>query len=104
IATPARRAVWCGVVAARREPVVDAERASGRDDFLLRELDQRSVDLETSPSFDTRFGREIGQRLKGGDVLGAAIGIAAIVQRVDPDEDAVRAQALGPRPPERGKK
>ena len=47
-------------------------------------------------SFDPRLGRQIGHGFKGGDVFGAAIRIAGIVDRIHADEDVLATQDLGP--------
>ena len=41
-------------------------------------------------------GGEVGHVLVGGDVFGAAVGVAAVIQRVDVDENVARAEHLGP--------
>ena len=94
VAVPARDALGSGVVAADRRRVVDAELGASTDDLRLREVDQRCVDRESS-TFDRGAGREVGGRLEGLDELGTAIGVAAVVERVDADEHIARAPHLG---------
>ncbi len=48
-------------------------------------------------AFDAGTRREPRQRLERGEVLRAAVGVPAVVERVDANEDVVRAEHLGPR-------
>ncbi len=52
-------------------------------------------------ALDAGLGSEIGKRGKRRDVLGTAIGVAAVVQRIDTDEKVLGMQDLGPRQGER---
>ena len=54
------------------------------------------MDLESLRSLDAGSGREVGHRLVGRDVLGPAVRVAAVVERVDADEDVLGAERLGP--------
>ena len=47
-------------------------------------------------SLDARLGGQVGHALEGLDVLGPAVGVAAVVERVDADEDVAGLQRLGP--------
>ena len=57
--------------------------------------------LQPLRALDAGLGGEVRHPLEGVDVLGAAVGIAAVVERVDADEDVARAEHLGPRERER---
>src|SRR5262249_29480886 len=81
--------------AAVREPVVEAESDTAADDVRLAQRDERRVHAEAR-ALDAGARRQAGEALEGGDELGAAIGIARIVERVDADDDVVRAEDLGP--------
>ena len=48
-------------------------------------------------ALDRGLGGEVGHRLEGGDELGAAVGVAGVVDGVDADEDVGRAAHLGHR-------
>ena len=54
-------------------------------------------------AFNASFGGEIGHALKGFDVLGAAVRIAAVVERVHADENVLRPEDLSPGESEREK-
>src|SRR5438309_8577789 len=58
VASPARRAILRGVVAAAGERVVDAELDAAAEDAGLGELDERRVDLQPR-SLDAGPGREL---------------------------------------------
>src|SRR5256885_1078512 len=59
-------------------------------------MNQRRVDVEAR-AFDAGFRREVREVFKRGDVFGPAIGIAAVVERVDTDENVCRAEHFRPR-------
>jgi hypothetical protein len=103
IARPTGPTVGAGIIATAGQPIVDPERQPGADDFGLAHLDQWGMDTITLTSLDTGGRGQIGQRLEGGDVLGPAVRIAGIVERIDPDEDVARLQHLGPGERERQK-
>jgi hypothetical protein len=46
-------------------------------------------------AFNTGFGGQVGHGLKGGDVFGSAIGITAIVNGVNADEDVAGVEGFG---------
>ena len=50
-------------------------------------MDQRCMNSDVLLAFDTGACGQIGHVLKGGDVLGAAVGVAAVVCCVYSDED-----------------
>ena len=77
VAEAARAPVGLGRIAGPGEGEVDAEVAAAPDDLGLGERDQRGVDAEATAAFDAGLGREVGEVLEGGDVLGAAVGVAA---------------------------
>ena len=74
------------IVARKRFGVVDAEGQSAGDDLSFGEVNQRRVDGQ-SLTAGARFGREVRHCFEGGDVLRTAVGVAAVVERVDADED-----------------
>jgi hypothetical protein len=76
--------------------IVDPQRQSPADDFGLGEVKQGGMDAEAALPFYRRPGGEIGHRFKGGDVLGAAVGITRVVEGVDADEEVEGAEHLGP--------
>src|SRR3990172_2966820 len=49
--------------------------------------DERRGDDDPPTALGRRSSGEIGHRLKGANELGSAVGIAAVVYRVDADED-----------------
>ena len=65
------------------------------DDLGLGEPDQRGVDGQPR-AFDAGPGGEVRHPRVGLEVLGPAIGIAAVVERVGAEEDVAGAEGLGP--------
>ena len=53
------------------------------------------MDGEAELAFDARLGGQVGQLDEGGQVFRAAVGIAAVVDGVDAEEDVGRADGLG---------
>jgi hypothetical protein len=53
------------------------------------------VDPKPERPLDTRFCSEVRELLEGGEILWPAVGITAVVDRIDPDEDVGRSQDLG---------
>src|SRR5215213_7592310 len=96
VAVAASEAVGGGIVAAQRERVVDAEGASELDDLALAEMEQRRLDAHGRGTLDAAARGEVGHVLERLDVLGTAIGIARVVERVDADEDVGGAEYLRP--------
>ncbi len=77
------------VVAGMGDGVVHAERNAATDDVGLGHVRERGVDFEAMivVGLDAGFGAEVGGALEGGDELGAAVGVAGVVDRVHADED-----------------
>src|SRR5262245_42246414 len=96
VAPAARPAGRQRIVATVRQPVVEAERRATADDLCLRHRYQRRLDAEAA-ALDASLRRERRGPLEGLDELGTAIGVTRIVERIDADEDVVRAQHFGPR-------
>src|SRR5574340_747472 len=78
VAHTAGAPVSIGLVAAHGLAVVDAEFDATADDLRLRQMLQRCVDAEIR-TFDAGAGGEVGHALEGLDELGAAAGIAGII-------------------------
>ena len=49
-----------------------------------------------SRSLNCSFGCQIGHFLKGGDILGTTVGVPAVIQRIDADEQVAGPQDLSP--------
>ena len=96
IAVTARLASGCRVIAGPRQRVVDAQGEPTANRLALGDLDERRMDTE-SIALDAALRSEIGHGLERTNVLGTAIWIAAVVERIDPDEDVVGLQHLGVR-------
>ena len=96
VALAAGRACGPRVVATAGERVIDAEGDAAGDDLRFGQRDERRVDREPLAAFDAGLGGEVGHLLKSGDVFGAAIGVAGVVERVDAEEDVARAEDLDP--------
>ena len=77
------------------EAVVDAQLDAAADDLGLRQVDQRGVDRVSQAALDAGLRGQVGHRGEGGDVLRPAIGIAAVVDGVDAEEDVGGADRLG---------
>jgi glycosyltransferase involved in cell wall biosynthesis len=83
----ARAAIGRGVVATVRQPERNAKLLRQFDDLRFCQPQQRRVDLKARAAFHACFGGEIRHALVGLDVLGAAIRVARIIERVDADKD-----------------
>src|SRR5262249_42832967 len=83
------------VVARASQAVVDAELHATANDLGLGQADQWCVDMQPLP-FDRSLGGEIGHPLIRGDVLGAAVWISAVIESIDPQENVVSSEYLGP--------
>src|SRR4051812_20682305 len=86
IAFAAGETFWCRIVTTVRERKVDAEFDYFPNDFGFGQFDQRRVNSEPS-AFDTGFGPDIGQVLEGFDKFRSAVGVAAVVDRVDTEKN-----------------
>lgn len=96
IAMTAGMAVGQRVVATGGQAVIDAEFQPSADDLSFGQLDQGRMDGDGQAPFDGSLGRQIGHGLKGLDVFGAAIGIAAVVDGIDANEQVARIESFGP--------
>ncbi len=88
-------AAGIGIVAGVGQAVIDAQLDAAADDLGFGPADQRGVDGESQPALDARLRGQVGHRGERGDVLRPAVGIAAVVDRVDAEEDVGRADRLG---------
>ena len=88
---PARRRI----VARPAQPQVEPEPRALAHDIGLGHVLERGVDAETL-ALDPGLGRERGHVLERGDEFGAAIGIARIIERIDPDYQVARARGFRP--------
>ena len=96
---PHARAVGVGVVAADAS-ARSRRRARGRARMisaLVRSISGVWIVQRAAPSTPALVAR-FAIRSKARDVLGPAVGIAAVVERVDADEDVARRRAPRPRP------
>jgi hypothetical protein len=66
------------------------------NDLRLGQVDEWCLNDETR-SLDAAARCQVRHSLVGLDVFGPAIGIAGIVERIDANEDAARAEHFGPR-------
>src|SRR5215510_1908136 len=96
VAEPARAAVRLGRVAGPGQGEIHAELVGTGNDLSLAEGDERRVDAKAAATFDAGLRGEIGEALEGLDELRAAVGIARVVEGVDPDEDVLRPLHLRP--------
>lgn len=96
VAVAAGQADGSGVVAGVGEGVVDAEGGTAADDFGFGEMEEGSMNEDgVFGVFGGHLGGEVGEGLEGGDELGAAVGVAGVVECVDADEDVAGAGNLG---------
>src|SRR5207302_1125340 len=95
--TSTRHAVWGGVVTTAGEAVIDPEFQPLPDDVSFCELHKRRVNLEPLGAFYAGPGRQVCHALEGFNELWTAIRVAAVVERIDSDEDVGGAQHLSPR-------
>ena len=96
VAAAARTAVRRRIVAAVRQRVVEAERQAALDDLRLVHRHQRRMNVEPG-ALDAGLRRQVGHRLERAHVLGTAVGIARVVERVGADADVEDAKRFGPR-------
>src|SRR5687767_6242648 len=96
IAAAARRAGGEGIVATVCEAVIETERDAALDDLRFRHRYERRLDAKLA-ALDARFRRELRGAFERFDVLGPAIWIARIIERVHADEDVIRADHFCPR-------
>ena len=80
------------------ERIVDTQLHAAADDLGFGQMHQRGMDSERKLPLHSRLGRQVGQSLKRLDELRPAIGIAAVVDRVDADKDVGRDRSLRHRP------
>jgi len=73
-----------------RQGIIDAQCRAPPDDLRLREMHQGRVDTESQPPLDPGLGRQVSQLFECCDELGPAVGIAAVVDCVDADEEIGR--------------
>jgi hypothetical protein len=78
------------------EAEIEVQVASEFYDFGLGEMDEGRVDADGRAAFDAGLGSERGHVFKGGDVFGAAIGVAGVIESIDADEDVGRCEDFGP--------
>src|SRR5258706_2822172 len=94
IAAAAGQALGVGLVARQGEAEIDPEFEPAPYDLGLAERDQWGRDLDPA-ALDSDLGGELREPLEGGDELGAAVGIARVIDRVDADIDLLRADHFG---------
>lgn len=82
------------VVAGVSQAVFHSEVHSGLNNLGLRHLDEGSVDGNCLP-FDSSFGRDPGEVLERADEFGSAVGVAAVIDGIDSDEDVVGFSGFG---------
>src|SRR5688572_20723325 len=87
IAVSAGGAVGSGIVAARRQSVINSKPLSQLNDLALGQVDQRRSNRNRRVLFGSGPRGEIRHLLVGANVLRPAVGIAAVVQCVHTDED-----------------
>ena len=95
IAMTARVSLRVGAIAAHRLAEVHSQACALACDIGLAHAHQRRMDAQAR-AFHARLRGHIGQSLERFDEGRSAIGIAGIVDRVDPAVDVARAQDLGP--------
>ena len=96
VALSARRAMRERIVATVGQAVIEAQRQTAADDLRLRQRDQRSTNVKAA-AVDARFRGQSRHPLERLDVLGPAVWIAGVVQRIDADEEVAGAQHFSPR-------
>ena len=75
--------------------IIDAQLIPQLDNLGFGQLDQRSMDLKPRP-LDACLGGQVCQLFKRCDELRAAVGISAVVDGVNPQEEIVCPQHFGP--------
>jgi hypothetical protein len=70
-------------------------RGRRRTIWALVQVQQRASEGDRA-ALDAGAGGEVGELLEGGDELGAAVGVAGVVEGVDAEPDLARAEGLGP--------
>ena len=78
-----------------RQPVVETERGATSDDVRFRELKKRSKNAK-GPALDAGPRGQQRHAFECLEILGPAVGIAGVVERVHADGDGLSPQSLGP--------
>src|SRR5258706_8242618 len=81
-----RPPVGSRVIAGVRERVVDIKIDAAPDDVPLRQVDQRRAECRRAV-LDAALRPAKDDLLKGSDEVGAAIGVAAVIDRIHTDPD-----------------
>src|SRR5258706_10957082 len=97
-----RPPVGSRVVAGVREGVVDTKIDAAPDDVPLRQVDQRRAECRCAV-LDPTLRPAQDDLLKGGDEVEAAVGVAAVVDRIHPDPDLTGITRFGEAEGEREK-
>jgi len=92
----AASALLIRVVATVCEGVVHSKLGAGEDNLCFCLLYDRDMNEVSTLALDGGGGSEIGGLLESGYEFGPAVRIAAVVGRVDADEDVERTEHLGP--------
>src|SRR5262249_15817673 len=87
VAPPARSPLRIRVVATECEPVINPQSRSFANDLGLCHLQKRRVNAELPRSLDSGLRGELRKVLERGQELRPAIGVAAVIEDIGPDED-----------------
>ena len=80
-----------------RQDKIHAKLCATADDFRFRQLDERRVNFELQRPFDAGLRGQIRQLFESRDVFRPAIGIAAVIDGVDADENIGSRNRFGKR-------
>src|SRR5690606_23754607 len=94
IAAPTVQARRSGIVARPAHSRIEAEPRRLGSDIGLGHVLERCVDMKVDAPVAVACS-EAGERFKAADEFGAAVGIARIIEGIDPDEDVLRLARLG---------
>ena len=86
-----------------RQTVIHTQAVSGLDDLRFGQVNQRSVNLPASRALDASLRGQGRSLLEAGDEFRTAIGIAAVINCIDPDKDVGRSENFRPAQGERQK-
>src|SRR5687768_8971073 len=93
---PAGCTIRSRIVTTAGEGVIDAKFEASTDDLRFRQVEKGSMDGESLLALNPGFGIEVCHALIGFEILWSTIGVATIVKGINPDEEIISGEHLGP--------
>ena len=85
-----------GIITTVGEGIINAQFDSSPDNLRLGQVNERRVNRKRRAAADRHFRRQIRQLLERRDEFRPAVGIAAVIDRVDADEHIPHVQHFRP--------